>query len=79
MFHVLKTMPAPASLENKVSYSSKDVIEQLASDFHNKCYICEIKDPISLNVEHFEPHKSIDNEKNMTGIIYFLHVQDVTT
>lgn len=63
MFHVLKKMPAPASLENKVSYSSKDVIEQLASDFHNKCYICEIKDPISLNVEHFEPHKNIDNEK----------------
>ncbi|PWC15467.1 hypothetical protein DDT52_19985 [Brenneria roseae subsp. roseae] len=63
MFHVIKTMPAPASLEKEGSYSSKDVIEQLARDFHNKCYICEIKDPISLNVEHFKPHKNIDDEK----------------
>jgi uncharacterized protein (TIGR02646 family) len=63
MFRVIKTLPAPTSLEKKGSYSGKDVIEQLAKDFYNKCYICEIKDPISLNVEHFKPHKNIDNGK----------------
>ncbi len=60
MFKVIKTMPAPTSLASKIAYDGKDVIQQLARDFHNKCYICEIKDPISLNVEHFKPHKNID-------------------
>lgn len=58
MFKVIKTMPAPTSLASQRSYNGKDVIQQLAKDFHNKCYICEIKDPISLNVEHFKPHKN---------------------
>lgn len=72
MFRVIKTMPAPSSLEEKGSYSSKDVIRQLASDFHNKCYICEIKDPISLNVEHFKPHKNMDDEKKYDwGNLFF--------
>lgn len=64
MFRVIKTMPAPTSLATKKgAYDSKDVIEQLAKDFHNKCYICEIKDPLSLNVEHFKAHKKIDIDK----------------
>lgn len=72
MFNVIKTMPAPASLEKGSSYSEKDVIEQLAKDFYHKCYICEIKDPISLNVEHFEPHQNIDNKKKYDwGNLFF--------
>lgn len=63
MFRVIKTMPAPTSLAKKVSYDSDDVINQLAKDFYNKCYICEIKDPISLNVEHFHPHENKDMQK----------------
>jgi len=25
--------------------------------FYNKCYICEFKEPTSINVEHFKPHR----------------------
>ncbi|MBH2581743.1 HNH endonuclease [Serratia marcescens] len=56
MFPVNKTKQAPASLAKNKSYREKDVIEALAADFHNKCYICEVKDPLVLNVEHFRPH-----------------------
>lgn len=63
MFRVIKTTPAPVSLAKRGSCTDKDVIDQLAKDFHNKCYICELKDPISLNVEHFKPHKDIDMDK----------------
>ena len=48
MVKVERTFPAPASLEMESkkkngSYEKKDVIEQLKTDFHNKCYICEMK------------------------------------
>ncbi|EPB9461447.1 HNH endonuclease [Yersinia enterocolitica] len=56
MFPVNKSQEAPASLAARRSYSEKDVIEALSRDFHNKCYICEVKDPLVLNVEHFRPH-----------------------
>ena len=34
------------------------MIERLRKDFHNKCYICEIKDLQDPNVEHLLPHKN---------------------
>lgn len=39
-------------------YDKQDVIERLKHDFHNKCYICEIKDLQDPNVEHLLPHKN---------------------
>lgn len=57
MFPVHKSKDVPASLAANTSYSEQDVIDALSQDFHNKCYICEIKDPLSLNVEHFKAHK----------------------
>ncbi|MCA9196207.1 MAG: HNH endonuclease [Planctomycetales bacterium] len=33
------------------------MLPRLAEDFKNKCYICEFKDPPSINVEHFVPHQ----------------------
>ena len=37
------------------SYAGKDVMEQLKHDFHDKCYICELK-PSDVEVEHLLPH-----------------------
>jgi len=58
-----KTYPAPKSLEVEFkkangSYKELDVLEQLHSDFKNKCYICESKGIESINIEHFAPHKN---------------------
>lgn len=62
MVKVERTFPAPASLSvecQKVSgrYNCDDVVEQLKQDFHNKCYICEIKPVQDPEVEHLLPHK----------------------
>ncbi|MEK7432933.1 MAG: CDK5 domain-containing protein [Cyanobacteriota bacterium] len=62
MIFLPKSQPAPISLEKekkKVSgkYNLNDVLERLNTDFKNKCYICETKEPTSINVEHFKPHK----------------------
>ncbi|MFK7983766.1 MAG: HNH endonuclease [Saprospiraceae bacterium] len=45
------------------SYNQPDVLKQLKEDSFNKCYICEQKGPLSINIEHFKPHhqgKNID-------------------
>ena len=38
------------------NYSERDVIEQLQKDFHDKCYICELKYLTDVQVEHLRPH-----------------------
>ena len=63
MVKIERTFPAPASLaieaqKQSGSYSEPDVIKQLMSDFHNKCYICEIDDLQDPEVEHRLPHKN---------------------
>lgn len=63
MVNFTKSQPAPASLAvEKVKgkngkYNLKDVLDRLEKDFWNKCYICEQKAPISINVEHFKAHR----------------------
>ncbi len=57
-----KSMPAPASLATEIKklsgkYNCEDVLKALKADFKNKCYICGQKEPTSINVEHFRPHK----------------------
>jgi len=57
-----KSQPAPECLEAeklKVSgdYKCGCVLERLKVDFKNKCYLCESKEPLSINVEHFKPHR----------------------
>ncbi len=61
MIKVQRSHIAPASLavESKKkngSYREPDVINQLADDFHEKCYICEIKPVQDPQVEHRLPH-----------------------
>lgn len=47
MVKIERSFPAPQSLaiekkKVKESYREADVIERLAKDFNNKCYICEL-------------------------------------
>ncbi len=63
MVKVERSFPAPESLAKEAKkaagkYDSQDVIERLKKDFHNKCYICEIKELQDPNVEHLLPHKN---------------------
>lgn len=39
------------------SYSEPDVHQQLKQDFNNKCYLCEIDELQSVEVEHLRPHR----------------------
>lgn len=63
MVKVERSQPAPESLKvesrkTNGTYKSKDVIERLRQDFHNKCYICEMKPVYDAHVEHLLPHKN---------------------
>ena len=56
MFNVERPNLAPPSLIEKKSWTGSDVLHSLRQAFYDKCYICETKDPLSLNVEHFDAH-----------------------
>jgi len=63
MVKVERSFPAPESLAEEArkangKYDRQDVIERLKRDFHNKCYICEMKELQDPNVEHLLPHKN---------------------
>ena len=56
MFNVKRPETPPPSLIERRSWGGSDVLHALREVFHDKCYICETKDPLSLNVEHFDAH-----------------------
>ena len=61
MVKIERSYPAPLSLAAEeerggVDYRGEDVIRQLVSDFHGKCYLCEIDKLQSVQVEHLRPH-----------------------
>ncbi len=63
MVKIERSFPAPESLAKEAKkatgkYDRPDVIERLKRDFHNKCYICEMKELQDPNVEHLLPHKN---------------------
>ncbi len=63
MVFVERSYPAPESLaieEQKKNgdYSKPDVVERLRRDFHDKCYICELKGLQDPEVEHLVPHEN---------------------
>lgn len=72
MFNVTRTQPAPASLAAKKSYNGEDVVLALRSIFFDKCYLCETKDPTSLNVEHFDAHEGDANKKYDWNNLFFV-------
>ncbi len=57
MVSYTKRPEAPASLAAQRSYTEEDTVTALREDSHNKCYICEILRPTSINVEHFTEHR----------------------
>lgn len=59
MISITKRNDIPASLAAQRSYSEDDVVQALLEDSHNKCYICEISAPTSINVEHFTEHRGV--------------------
>lgn len=68
MVFLEKSQPAPDCLsieKTKVNgdYKCYDVLERIKADFKNKCYICEYKEPIAINVEHFRPHEGNNDLK----------------
>ena len=61
MVKIERTPVSPASLviEQKKangSYREPDVSRQLCHDFHGKCYLCEMDELQSIEVEHLHPH-----------------------
>ena len=68
MVYFRKSQPSPDCLENEKGkengdYKCDNVLELIKNDFKNKCYICEYKEPESINVEHFIPHEGDKNLK----------------
>ena len=62
MIYLPKSQPAPESLQHqkalaKGTHRQHDVMDMLQSDFKNKCYLCEYKAPIGIDVDHFIPHQ----------------------
>ena len=62
MINIIKSQPAPLclSVEKKKAqgdYKCGEILEKIKTDFHNKCYLCEEREPSTINVEHFRPHK----------------------
>ena len=62
MLYFEKSQPAPYCLENEKNkvngdYKCDDVLDRIRNDFKNKCYICEYKEPETINIEHFIPHQ----------------------
>lgn len=56
MFNVSRPTTAPASLAQQKSYTEADVLNVLKEIFHDKCYLCETKNPNDIN-EHLLPHR----------------------
>ena len=62
MVYIEKSQPAPVCLATEEAkaygdYKCGDVLERTKNDFFNKCYICEYKEPVTINVEHFKSHQ----------------------
>ena len=61
MVKIERTAIPPASLaiekaKGSNNYRSEDVIDLLEHDFWGKCYLCEINELQSVEVEHLKPH-----------------------
>ena len=76
MVKVERTPVPPPSLavekaKKAGNYRGQDVIQQLLHDFNGKCYICEIDELQSVEVEHLYPHGG-DKDKEFSWDNLFL-------
>jgi len=63
MVFLEKSQPQPECLAKELikaygDHKCGDVLERLATDFKNKCYICENSNPVTINVEHIISHQN---------------------
>ncbi|WP_286908235.1 HNH endonuclease [Clostridium sp. UBA1652] len=67
--------PVPSDLAKLVkdtkNYRHQVVVEKIKENFNNKCYLCEIKESTSINIEHFIPHRGDENLKYKWSNLYF--------
>ena len=71
MFNTVRPTQAPSSLSDHQSYREPDVIQALSDMFFDKCYICETKNPWSLNVEHLDAHQGDIGKKYDWNNLYY--------
>lgn len=55
MFYVKRSYPGPSDLSKNI-YNSYQIVSELRSIFHDKCYLCERQGLMDSEVEHFIPH-----------------------
>lgn len=53
------------------NYRHPKVVEKIKENFNNKCYLCELKESTSINVEHFIPHRGNEELKYKFSNLYF--------
>lgn len=76
MIYNPKSQPAPICLDTEKlkangNHSCGDVLTRLQDDFSNKCYLCEEKEPSTINLEHFIPHQGdIDLRFDWDNLFY---------
>lgn len=64
MINIVKSNDIPICLEQTKDH--KCCVEQVQKEFYHKCYICENKDFISIQTEHFDPNPALRLEwKNL--------------
>ncbi|MCM1064984.1 MAG: hypothetical protein NC420_11060 [Eubacterium sp.] len=64
-------LPKGIIIKKEEDYRSESVILLLQKDFYNKCYLCEEKNPTSINVEHFRSCKNNEALKyNWENLFY---------
>jgi hypothetical protein len=74
MIAVIRTLPGPVEELNAEkqkpngTYRLQSVINQLKADFFNKCYLCELRAPTSINVEHRIPHCGNDADLKFSWV-----------
>lgn len=71
----IENKPVPSDLEKLVkdtkNYRHQSVVDRIKSNFNNKCYLCEIKESTSINIEHFIPHRGSEELKYKWSNLYF--------
>ena len=65
------SLPKGTVIKKEEDFRSEKIISILQKDFCNKCYICEEKNPTTINVEHFRSCKNNDYLKYNWGNLFY--------
>lgn len=64
-------LPKGIVIKKEEDYRSERIISILQKDFYNKCYLCEEKNPTSINVEHLRSCKNNEFLKYNWGNLFY--------